>query len=101
MFEARLLAQYGKFHPGAVPSTKVKEMKEAIDLYRADLLEGRYQDWCLIERERFQNLYLMMLGKLISHCEEEKEYEAGLEYGERILKMDRAHERTYRKMMRL
>lgn len=41
------------------------------------------------------------VGKLISHCEEQKEYEAGLEYGERILRMDRAHERTYQKMMRL
>ena len=39
---------------------EANELKTAVDLYRADLLEGWYQDWCLVERERFQNLYLTM-----------------------------------------
>ena len=90
-----------KSHAGPVPPVIAKQMREAVDLYRADLLEGWYQDWCLIERERLQNLHLVMLGKLMGHCEEQKEYEEGLEFGERILRLDRAHERTYQKMMRL
>ena len=37
-------------------------------VYRGDLLEGCYQDWCLFERERLQNAYLAMLDKLMVRC---------------------------------
>jgi DNA-binding SARP family transcriptional activator len=76
-------------------------LKAAVELYRADLLEGCYQDWCLFERERLQNLYLLILDKLMGYFEDQQQYEAGLEFGERILRVDRAHERTYLRMMRL
>lgn len=76
-------------------------LKAAVALYRGDLLEGWYQDWCLFERERLQNLYLLILGKLMTYCEDHRQYQAGLEFGERILRIDRAHERTYQQMMRL
>ncbi len=76
-------------------------LKAAVELYRGDLLEGWYQDWCLFERERLQNLNLLILDKLIAYSEDQHQYEAGLEFGDRILRLDRAHERTYQRMMRL
>lgn len=76
-------------------------LRNCVDLYRGDLLEGRYQDWCLYERERFQNMYLAVLDKLMEYCEAHYEYEAGLGYGARILRHDRARERTHRRLMRL
>jgi DNA-binding SARP family transcriptional activator len=76
-------------------------LQNAVQLYRGDLLAGWYQDWCLYERERLQNLYLAMLGKLMDYCEAHQEYDTGLAYGERILYYDRAHERTHRRLMRL
>ena len=76
-------------------------LQSAASLYRGDLLEGWYQDWCLYERERIQNMYLSMLGKLMSYCEARHHFETGLAYGTRILHFDRAHERTHRRMMRL
>jgi DNA-binding SARP family transcriptional activator len=42
-----------------------------------------------------------MLDKLIDYCESKREYEAGLAYGMRILHLDRARERTHRRLMRL
>lgn len=75
-------------------------LRAAAELYRGDLLEGWYQDWCLFERERLQNIHLVMLDKLIEACEAHREYEAGLAYGSRILRSDRARERTHRSMMR-
>ena len=89
-----------------VPSTNLNAaqaqiLTEAADLYQGDLLEGWYQDWCLFERERLQNIYLAILGKLMCYCEKRGEYEAGLEFGERSLRFDRAHERTHQEMMRL
>ena len=76
-------------------------LQEAVQLYVGDLLEGWYQDWCLFERERLQNVYLAALDKLIEYCEATRAYEAGLEYADRVLRCDVARERTHRHMMLL
>ena len=76
-------------------------LQETVQLYQGSLLEGWYQDWCLIERERLQSMYLAMLDKLMSYCEVQHDYETGLLYGMRIMCYDRARERTHRRMMRL
>lgn len=77
------------------------KLRQAADLYRADLLEGWYRDWCVYERERIRALYLSAVDKLLSYCESHDLPEEGLLYGERILAQDRAHERTHFRMMRL
>jgi len=76
-------------------------LKSALELYRGDLLEGSYQDWCLFERERLQNIYLSMLEKLMIYSEKRGEYEAGQGYGSTILRYDRARESTHRQLMHL
>jgi DNA-binding SARP family transcriptional activator len=76
-------------------------LKDAVRLYTGDLLDGCYQDWCLFERERLQNMYLSMLDKLMGYCEQHQDYEAGQSYGSIILSYDRASERTYRRLMHL
>jgi len=76
-------------------------LQEVVKLYQGDLLEGWYQDWCLIERERFQAMYLMCLDKLVQYCEVHHHYDAGLVYAADILRCDQAYERTHRQMMRL
>ncbi len=76
-------------------------LRGAVEVYAGDLLEGWYQDWCLYERERLQNMYLAMLDKLIGYCEARRKFELGLFYGALILRYDRARERTHRQMMSL
>jgi DNA-binding SARP family transcriptional activator len=76
-------------------------LKDAVELYKGDLLDGWYHDWCIFERERLQNMYLCMLEKLMAYCEQNCEYEAGQRYGSTILRYDPAHERTYRQLMRM
>lgn len=80
---------------------RVQIVQDAVQLYQGPLLEGWYQDWCLYERERLQNIYLAMLDKLMGYCEVHRDYETGLLYGMRILCYDRARERTHRRLMRL
>ncbi len=82
------------------PDTAAKVAK-AVDLYRGELLEGCYDDWCLVERERLQNMYLMMLDKLMAHSEAAEQYDNGIGYGARILGCDRAREHTHRRLMRI
>lgn len=78
-----------------------ESLRCATHLYRGELLAGWYQDWCLLERKRLQNMYLVMLDKLMGYCEAHEDYEAGIDYGTRILHCDRSQERTHRRLMRL
>jgi DNA-binding SARP family transcriptional activator len=88
--------------PGAeLDSQKALMLQQVVQLYQGPLLEGWYNDWCILERERLQTLYLAMLDKLMEYYEARRDYETGLLYGMRILYNDRARERTHRRLMRL
>ncbi|HBY99335.1 MAG TPA: hypothetical protein DEP84_36260 [Chloroflexi bacterium] len=100
VFEQAFAAVQGVPGP-EMSASDAQALHRAVELYRADLLEGWYQDWCLYERERFQNMYLMLLDKLMGYCEARYNYEDGLIYGMRILRYDGARERTHRRLMRL
>lgn len=91
-----------KDKPGWELSTNEKDqMEAAVQVYAGEFLEGSYQDWCLFERERLQNISLTLLYKLMSYSEAHHEYEAGLVFGTSILNYDRASERTHRRLMHL
>jgi DNA-binding SARP family transcriptional activator len=85
----------------ALDAPRVEALEGGAQLYQGDLMEGCYQDWCLCERERLQSAYLIMLDKLMGYCESHQQYEAGLAYGHRIMRYERAHESTHRWLMRL
>jgi DNA-binding SARP family transcriptional activator len=80
---------------------QIQSLKAAVELYRGNLLEGWYQNWCLSERERLLHLYLTMLDKLMGNSEAQRDCEAGVFYGDLILHYDSARERTHRRLMRL
>lgn len=77
------------------------KVKNAVELYEGDLLEGWYQDWCVFERERFREMYLGMNEKLMSYCEVNNRVEQGIEFGRKILAVDQARERTHQRLMQL
>jgi DNA-binding SARP family transcriptional activator len=78
-----------------------ERVREALDLYRGDLLEGCYQDWCILERERLRQAYLALIEKQMTYCESRGRYEAAVELGIRALRCEVAHERIHRRLMRL
>lgn len=80
---------------------KVQALQKAVELYQGPLLEGCYEEWCLYERERFQNMYLVMLEKLMAYYETHRDYDTGILYGMRILSWDKARERAHRRLMLL
>ena len=80
---------------------QVAALQSAVELYRGDLLEGCYWDWCLRERERLQSTYVSMLEKLMSWCEAQRRFEEGIAYGQRVLVCDPAREATHQRLMRL
>lgn len=82
-------------------ATEVKDLQEAVQLYQGDLLEGFYQDWCLYERERLQNIYLTALDRLICYSEANQLYEQALSSAMEVLRYDATRERAHRQIMRL
>lgn len=82
-------------------SEGIAALKSAAELYRGDLLEGWDQDWCLLERERYHNLYIAALDTLVELCLERRDTYAGLHYAQRLLALEPARECTHRQMMEL
>ncbi|GJM42318.1 MAG: hypothetical protein DHS20C20_26000 [Ardenticatenaceae bacterium] len=80
---------------------EIELLNAAIEVYQADLLEGWYQDWCVLERERLQRMFLIILDKLIEYCTYQNRFDKGVILGNRVLSYDAAHERTHRHLMRI
>lgn len=80
---------------------QAQAVQDAVALYRGDLLQEWYDDWCLYERERFQNMYLAMLDKLMDYFDARHDYERSIVYGMATLRYERARESTHRRLMRL
>lgn len=99
-FESAAAAALGVQGP-ALAAGQAAALGAAATLYRADLLEQWFQDWCVFERERLNNMHLAMLEKLMSYCQTHGRYEEGIAYAICLLRCEPAHERTYRFLMRL
>lgn len=85
----------------SLTESQAKQLQQAVALYRGELLEDWYYDWCLFERERLHDIYLMILDKLMGYCEKRRLWELGIHYGNLALRKDEAREYTYQGMMRL
>lgn len=79
----------------------VELLHQAAALYQGNLLEGWFDDWCFYERERYQQMYLMLLDKLMGYSEAHRLYDEGITYGMQILRYEQANERTHQRLMRL
>ncbi|HEY8745211.1 MAG TPA: BTAD domain-containing putative transcriptional regulator [Chloroflexota bacterium] len=75
--------------------------RQAVALYCGDLLTDCYDDWCLVERERLQLLYLRALGRLLAYHARCGEYDAAITCAHRILERDPLREKVHRALIRL
>jgi DNA-binding SARP family transcriptional activator len=82
-------------------ASDLRKMQNAVNIYKGDLLEGWYSDWCVFERERFQTMQLTLLDKLVQTCEIQHKYELGLSYATELLRYDQAYERAHYQLMML
>lgn len=74
--------------------------QEAVDLYRGDLLEGFYDDWCLEERYRLEALYLDALARLVAWYEAQGDAGASLACAQKYLAHDPLTEHLHLAAMR-
>lgn len=72
----------------------------AVNLYKGELYEGIYTDWCLVERERLARLYLWTAGQLMACLMQRAAYEEAVNLGRQILEYDPLREEVHRAIMR-
>lgn len=76
------------------------QLRNAVGLYRGDLLEGLYDEWCVVEQERLRAKLLMTLEKLMRFHAARREWSSALVYGHRVLQNDPLREHIHRDVMR-
>jgi DNA-binding SARP family transcriptional activator len=86
---------------GALEPDLRDRLRTAVGLYRGELLEGWYHEWCEFHRDNHRSMYLWLINRLMIDAEATGHWEAGLAHGRRALREDRANERTHALMMRL
>ncbi|SHL21079.1 transcriptional activator domain-containing protein [Pseudonocardia thermophila] len=74
-------------------------LRQAVALYTGDLLEGSYDDWLRVERERLRHRQIDALGRLAALCEQRGDLAAGIEFAERQRRLDPFREETYRRLV--
>ncbi len=75
-------------------------LREAVELYTGDLLEGCYDEWLIGERERLRLRQLDALAKLATLCEDRADTDGAIGYAERLVRGDPLREGAYRQLMR-
>ena len=88
---------------GAVPThdAAIDRLRDAIELYRGDLLETCYDEWITGHRDRIRQRFLGALERLTTLLAEAGHHADALAYTERLLGAEPLREDAYRLLMRL
>jgi len=97
----RVYDSAARINLGSLDDGILDKMKMAVALYSGDLLPGNYYEWCLHERERFQEMYLALLEKLLAYYEFQSDCDAVRHYGSRLLHYNPFSEHLYQRLMRI
>jgi DNA-binding SARP family transcriptional activator len=73
----------------------------AVALYRGDFLDGFYDEWALLERERIRELHAANLVVLLEERRRDLDYAAAIGYAQRLLRIDPLREDAVRRLMQL
>ena len=76
-------------------------LEEAVALYRGNLLDGLYDEWCVSEQARLRALFLQALETLMFNAAERGDLRTALAHGERLLSHDPLRETIHRELMRI
>jgi DNA-binding SARP family transcriptional activator len=108
--DAPLWSDVGRFEAAAAllpadPQADLDEqglalLAEALAEYRGDLLEGVYDDWCLVRRESLRGHLVAMLEFLLRRHMRRQEWEAAIGCAMRLLSHDPLLEHVHRALIR-
>ncbi|HYZ61651.1 MAG TPA: AAA family ATPase, partial [Acetobacteraceae bacterium] len=76
-------------------------LEEATQTYAGELLEGRYDEWLMGERERLAGLFLEALERLARQHERSRRWPEAIRCAERLVAQDPLREEGHQLLMRL
>ncbi|MCA9922463.1 MAG: hypothetical protein KC421_08825 [Anaerolineales bacterium] len=79
--------------------TNTADIIHIIDLYTGEFLEGFYSPWCLQLREKYERVYLRLLGQLMHRQIANEAYADAVQIGHHILSLDSLREDVHRAIM--
>ncbi len=101
-WEIEKLGDWGSgSQPTNLPIYQSTNLRDAVELYRGDFLEGFYDDWAIRERERLRLRYLDALERLLVWRRDRGELAQALDYGLRLAAADPLRESAHRQVMLL
>ncbi len=80
---------------------EAERLDRAVALYRGDLLDGMYEDWCLVPRERLRMAFLASLERLMAYHRRRGDLASGLARGRTLLRHDPLREHVHRALMEI
>jgi len=89
-----------QINPATADLQLIDQIAESARLYRGDLLEGVYDDWCLIRRDMLEAKHLGALELLMRYDMVRECWSNALEIGQKILSIDPFMEHVQRAVMR-
>ena len=76
-----------------------ESLERAVELYRGELLESVYEDWCQHKREALRDRFLNALACLMQYHQARREWDAAIAHGKRLLRHDVLLEHIHRDLM--
>ncbi|HVN56314.1 MAG TPA: tetratricopeptide repeat protein [Anaerolineaceae bacterium] len=83
----------------SIESNRSNDLIEALSNYGGDLLPGFYEEWVLIERDRFYTLFEARIARLLQILESERRWMQILDWGMRWIALGQGSEIAYRALM--
>ncbi|TXK76767.1 tetratricopeptide repeat protein [Paenibacillus sp. N3.4] len=76
-------------------SVEIADLKRAIASYQGELLPGHDEEWVLELREKLSFQYAVLLKRIITICENKRDFHSALDYSIRYLHLDRYSESAH------
>ncbi len=76
-----------------------RSLEDAVRLYRGDFLEGHYEEWCFLHRERLRLAFLTGLESLHEYHRQRGDWLTAIAWAEQILRHDPLREHVHRTLM--
>ncbi len=85
--------------PTRMDEVRVRQIEEALRLYRGPLLEHLYDEWCQVEAERCRLRWLHGMEFMMVQNMATQQWEAAIACGQAILQMDPLREHVHQRIM--
>lgn len=82
------------------PAAMAQLLLKALALYRGEFLQGCYEDWSNLERERLRNRRRFACEKLAAYYVQDKKFERAIELYQRLVSEDAYNEDAHRELIR-